>query len=112
MKLPQDGTLTEEERRLFAVLEERATQTEPSVGHLPPLRRTSTWFYFRRVSTVLPWLVLLVGTLLMLTTFVRWPAVGIAGMLLDAIGVWLVVVRRARPASAASKRASKLRSRQ
>jgi hypothetical protein len=112
MKLPQDGTLTEEERRLFDMLEDRATRAEPSINHLPTLRRTSIWFYSRRVSIVSPWLALLAGTVLILSTFARWPAVGIAGALLEAIGLWVVLARRARPASAAfNRRASKLRSR-
>ena len=92
MKLPEDGTLTKEERRLFSMLEERATRAEPSIDHLPVLQRTSIWFYSRRVSSVLPWLVLLVGTVLMLTTFARWPAVAIADVLLEAIGLWAVVL--------------------
>jgi hypothetical protein len=113
MKPPQDGTLTEEERRLFAMLEDRAARAEPSVNQLPALHGTPIWFYSRRVSSVSPWLVLVVGTVLMLTTFARWPAAGIAGVLLEAIGLRVVLARRARPASAASKRsASKLRSRQ
>jgi hypothetical protein len=112
MKLPQDGTLTEEERRLFDILEDRATRAELPVNPLPTLQRTSIWFYSRSVSIVSPWLVLLVGTVLMLTTFARWPAVGIAGALLEAIGLWVVLARRARPASAVfNRRASKLRSR-
>jgi hypothetical protein len=112
MKLPQDGTLTEEERRLFAMLADRATRAETSIDDLGALQRTSMWFYSRRVGDVSSWLVLLVGTVLMLTTFARWPAVGIAGALLEAIGLWVVLARRARPASAAfSRRASKLRSR-
>jgi hypothetical protein len=113
MKPPQDGTLTEEERRLFALLEDRAARAEPPVIHLPDLQPTPMSSYSRTLSNVSPWLVLLVGTVLMLTTFARWPAAGIAGVLLDAIGLWLVLVRRARSAGVApNRRASNLRSRE
>jgi hypothetical protein len=112
VELPRDGTLTDEERRLFAILEGRAARAGPSIDQFPAGQSNAMWFYSQRVGAILPWLVLLVGTVLMLATFARWPAVGIGGVILEAIGLWFVLGRRAWPISVASKRlTSKLRSR-
>lgn len=84
-------TLTNAERQALALLEERAVHDYPQLesslrAGLERWRRSRA----RDLTTVL---MLFVGTAIILTTFTRWPAVAIAGLVIELVAVWAGIAR-------------------
>jgi hypothetical protein len=89
MNTPDDRVaLTVEERRALAALEDRTGRDDPKFNASLGSSRLFARLHSRRVRDVAAGLSFAAGVALMLTTFVRWPAIAVIG-----IGVQLISFR-------------------
>ena len=113
MDNPRDSiTLTSEERRILAVLEDRLGSDDPKLGlSLTTGSRTSR-LHPHRIVDIAAVLLFLAGVALMLVTFAERPVVGVVGVVAQAIALWVIFARWApRIGVAVRRQADKLRMR-
>ena len=98
MNTPDDRVaLSIEERRALAALEDRVGRDDPKLK----VSLTSGWSYAHlhsgRVRAIAAGLCFVAGIALMLATFVQWPAIAVAGLLLQVISLRALLTRWGPP---------------
>ncbi|MDQ6615730.1 MAG: DUF3040 domain-containing protein [Actinomycetota bacterium] len=86
-------TLTIEERRSLAALEDRADRDDPKLKVALTLGLDGARVHLRRVHDPEAVLCFVVGVVVMVATFVRWPAGAVVGLVLQMLGLWVLITR-------------------
>jgi hypothetical protein len=93
MDTPRDITLTSEELRILAVLEGQAGCDDPNLELSLTTGSRAARLHSRRVVDIAAVLLFVAGVALMLATFAEWPIVGVAGVVVQAIALWVTFSR-------------------
>ena len=93
MDTPRDITLTSEERRILAVLEDRAGCDDPNLELSLTTGSRTARLHSRRIVDIAAVLVFMAGVVLMLVTFAEWPIVAVVGVVVQGIALWVMAAR-------------------
>jgi VIT1/CCC1 family predicted Fe2+/Mn2+ transporter len=89
-----DGVaLTAEEQRLLAGLEDRAGRDAPRLHTALTVGSRTARLRSGRAGDIAVIVLLLAGAALMIATFAIWPLVGVVGVVIQAIALWLLASR-------------------
>ena len=92
---------------MLAALEDSAGRDDPAlhVALTAPSQRAR--LFSRSVPSFAAFLLLAAGAAVMLATFATWPAIGVLGVAIQAVGLWMVASRWAPTVAAGILRWSK-----